>query len=308
MGKISKANLRIAILGPGGVGSLVAALFWRAGYQVVCVGSKRSVDSIGQDGVFINSKVYGEFIAYPSACEELNTVVDVIFVTVKSPYLEDALKRVATCAEHSPAIVSLLNGVGHRELIRRIMGPNLVVGAIGAIEVFLEKNRIVQHLTSMIPHIDIASDSDVSQDEVKSIALALNEVGLSASVLSSENQVIWWKLVRLCAIATMTTFCDSCIGVVRSDAKLRDMMVSIIEEIIQIASEEGVSMQVEDVLNAIDKLPEKLTTSMQRDIKSGLPSEIESIVGGVIRLGNQHKLTSPVLEKAYVSIRQRINS
>ncbi|MFO7648842.1 ketopantoate reductase family protein, partial [Halomonas campaniensis] len=47
-------------------------------------------------------------------------------------------------------------------------------------------------------------------------------------------------------------------------------------------------------LRFIDALPEASTASMQRDIMAGLPSELESQNGAVVRLGRQAGVDTPV--------------
>jgi 2-dehydropantoate 2-reductase len=298
--------MKIGVLGPGAVGSLVAALFWRSGYQVVCVGTHRAVESIRKDGIKVQSAVYGDFVALPDAGQLLLEPVDVLFVAVKSPFLVDALASVANEVSSSTAVVSLLNGLGHREEMRRQLGLHVVVGTIGAVEVALSDTRAVQHRSSMRPHIDIASDRHVAKEMLQRIVLALEGVGLSARIGQSENDVIWRKLVRLCAIGAMTTYSRMPLGRVRSDPALRSSMRRVVDEVTQVALLEGVDVRADQVMRQIDGLPETLTTSLQRDVASGSTSEIEAIVGGVLRLGREHGLLMPTLQSTYSSIWMRL--
>lgn len=299
-------RLKIGILGPGAVGSLIAALYWRAGYPVTCIGTNRAVDSIRLRGIDISSSVYGHFVAFPDAEQSLTEPVDVLFVTVKSPNLVEALSRIRYQLCEKMAVVSLLNGIGHRETIRRMLGPHVAVGTIGAVEVVQEENRLISHRSPMLPHIDIASEEDVAQDLLQSIAFSIGDAGISVSIRDSENEVIWKKLVRLCAIATLTTFSQSPVGQVRYDSILRRMLETIIKELVGVAAAEGVMICASEVLSQIDHLPEGMTTSMQRDICSRAPSELNAIVGGVLGLGKKHGLSIPCLESAYSSIQTQL--
>lgn len=296
----------IGVLGPGAVGGLIAALYWRAGYRVVCIGTSRTVESIAKSGITVRSVVYGDFVSHPEATQLLTSPVDILFVTVKSPFLPEALSRIVDGMGDATAVVSLLNGLGHREAIRRQLGSHVVVGTIGAVEVALSEDGVVQHRSPMRPHIDIASEADVDAQTLRSIMSGIEHVGLSGSIAQSESAVIWNKLVRLCAIATMTTFSQSPLGNVRSNSALREQLETIVNEVAKVAVSEGTDIRADQVMQQIDGLPGTLTTSLQRDVYSGSPSEIEAIVGEVLRLGQKHEFSLPELESAYSSIQERI--
>jgi len=301
-----ESPLTIGVLGPGAVGSLVAALYWRAGHRVVCIGTSRVVESIANSGIRVCSVVYGDFVAHPETTQLLTRPVDILFVTVKSPFLPDALSKVVDGVGEHIAVVSLLNGLGHREVIRHQLGPHVVVGTIGAVEVALSEDRVVQHRSPMRPHIDIASDADIGKEALRSIKSGINDAGLSVSILPSESNVIWNKLVRLCAIATMTTYSQSPVGNVRSTPALRELLESIVKEVTKVAIADGTDIRADQVMQQIDCLPGTLTTSLQRDVHSGASSEIEAIVGEVLRLGKEYGFSLPVLESAYSSIQEQI--
>ena len=299
------ARMEIGILGPGAIGSLLAALLCRSGYHVYCFGSKHAVESIRRNGIKVNSSVFGDFKSHPIPIGCATHTVDILFITVKAPALGAALDSVSGSIGRDTAIVSLLNGIGHRERIRDAFGRKVVVGTIGAVEASLSDDRVVQHRSPMIPHMEIASDSDVSTEKLSSIAAVVRSVGFSATIGNSENEVIWRKLARLSAIATMTAYTQSPVGEIRTDKHSRAQLQSIIEELCRIARTQGVDSSAVDVMHQIDALPEALTTSMQRDISAGRPSEIESILGEPIRLGQSLGIALPTMEHCYSYIKSR---
>lgn len=298
-------HMKIGILGPGAIGGLLAALLCRSGNQVYCFGSGHAVESIQRNGIRVKSGVFGDFQSHPISSVGASFPVDVLFVTVKAPALGAALDSIAGCIGNDTAIVSLLNGMGHRERIRHAFGPKVVVGTIGAVEVSLGDDRVVWHRSPMIPHMEIASDTDVSPEKLSSIVSVVRNAGLSATVGHNENEVIWRKLARLSAIATMTAYTQSPVGEIRTDKQSRARLQAIVEELCQIARAQGVDSSAADVMHQIDALPEALTTSMQRDISAGRPSEIESILGEPIRLGQSLGLSLPTMEHCYSYIRSQ---
>jgi 2-dehydropantoate 2-reductase len=300
--------MKIGILGPGAIGSLLASLFLRVGNRVCCIGTLTAVEAIKNNGILIKSNVFGDFISRPNSSTNPSSVFDLVFVTVKSYELKNSLKKITDCINSDTVIVILLNGIGNREVVRNIYPDKVIVGTIGAIEVSLGEGRIVNHVSPMIPHIEIASDHDVKFEALSNIAALINNAGLSVTIGNNENEVMWRKLIRLCAVATMTAISDLPIGKIRSDNKLRTQLEQIVSELCSIASTQGFSCLMVDVMRQIDALPENMTTSLQRDIKLDKYTEIESILGEPIKLGAKLGLNLPRMKHSYLYLKSKIGN
>ena len=297
---------KLGVLGPGAVGSLLAASLCKSGFDVTCVGSQRASDSILERGICVKSIVFGNFVSYPKCNPSAHSLLDVIFVAVKAPALSASLEQIAPYVGPNTVFVTLLNGIGHRENIRQIFGHRVAVGIIGSVEVSLDEDRTVLHKSKIIPYIEIASDFDVESEVLSSITVILKQCGFSVLIGANENQVIWKKLVRLAAIATLTTYSQKNVGVIRSEIRLRNLLEAIVKELCLVAKSQDVQLLVIEVMQQIDNLPESLTTSLQRDVKSGKVSEFESILGESLRLGKVCGITMPAIEYCYSNILERI--
>jgi 2-dehydropantoate 2-reductase len=302
------SKIKIGVLGPGAVGSFLAASLCKYGFDVSCFGSKRAADSILSNGIRVKSKFFDNFIAYPKCNPSERSLLDVIFIAVKAPALLSSLEQITPNIGPNTVIVPLLNGIGHREKIRQILGHRVAVGVIGSVEVYLDEDRVVIHRSMVAPHIEIASDVDVKSGVLLSISEMLKHCGFSILIGDNENQVIWDKLVRLAAIATLTTYSLKDVGSIRSDGQLRNLLEAIVQELCLIAKSQDVRISTIDVMRQIDNLPDSLTTSLQRDVSSGKVSEIDSILGEALRLGRLHKVTVPTIEYCYSSILAGINT
>jgi 2-dehydropantoate 2-reductase len=54
-------ELTVAILGPGGVGGLLAALLSRAGHRVICLAGEETADTLRTNGIQVRSARFGDF-------------------------------------------------------------------------------------------------------------------------------------------------------------------------------------------------------------------------------------------------------
>src|SRR5579872_1878982 len=108
--------MTVAVLGPGGVGGLLAGVLDRAGIDVVVVARESTAAVIEQDGLRVQSVTFGDFLARPRAVAQLSEPVDALLVATKASGLAGALERVAV----EPGVVlPLLNGLDHIAALRR---------------------------------------------------------------------------------------------------------------------------------------------------------------------------------------------
>ena len=290
--------LRVGVLGPGATGGLLAALLWRKGHFVTCIGNPEASVSIQQNGIAITSGRYGNFVAHPAAVETLRERVDVVFVAVKAPALEPALKRLDAEVCRETIVIPLLNGLGHRELLRNC-GYRVVVGTIGAVEVIQNERRNIDHRSMTAPQIELALGGDISPEQLEALAGVLRQAELDVVLKGSENEAIWSKLCRLAAIAAMTSYAEAPLGQVRGEANLSLLLNEVVAEIAAVAAAEGAIFPAPETMARIAALPATLTTSLQRDLEAGRPSELDAIVGQVLACGRKNGVAMPRLAEVH---------
>ena len=122
--------MRVAVLGPGGVGGLVAGALDHAGTAVVVVARESTAAAIAEEGLRVSSVTLGDFLVRPRVLTRLDEPVDALIVATKASGLAPALERIAA----PPGLVlPLLNGLDHIALMRERVAPGSVIA--GAIRV-----------------------------------------------------------------------------------------------------------------------------------------------------------------------------
>lgn len=296
--------MRIAILGPGAVGGFLAALFWKNKIPVRCIAKPDRVKAIRESGIKVLSATLGDFTAWPEAMEKLSEPVDLIFITVKSIFIAEALEKIDPAAAKNAVIVPLLNGLAHIDVLKSRYGKNAIAGTIGALEVFEEQPGAIKHL-SQGGKIEIASDDLEIKSKLKAIAELVRTIGLEAEIFSTEAEVTWRKLVRLNAIACVTAATGKPIGVLRNDPVWRKKIQGAVAEASAVARLEGVSINAEDVMAQIDKVPGGQLSSLQRDVAQGRPSELEAIPGAILKKCSGYGVACPAIGELYALIKAR---
>jgi 2-dehydropantoate 2-reductase len=282
----------IAILGPGGVGGLLAAALARAGEAVTVVARQATTEVIARDGIQVRSVALGDFHARPAAVvERLEQPVDVLFVATKATGLRDALARIAA----APGIVvPLLNGLDHLALLRERFGPARVVASVIRVESDRPApGRIVQ--TSPGIRVDLAAADPALAQQLPAVVELLSRTGITARVDASESHVMWSKLVRLNALASTTSAFDLPLGAIREDAAKRRALVACVEEGTRVAIADGAGLQAGATLHELETAHPGLGSSMRRDLAAGRVPELDAIQGSVLRGAARHGLACPTV-------------
>jgi 2-dehydropantoate 2-reductase len=285
--------MTIAVLGPGGVGGLVAGALDRDGTPVIVVAREPTAELIDARGLRVSSVRLGDFLAHPRAVARLDEPVDALVVATKATGLREALGRIAA---PSMLVLPLLNGLDHLAVLRERFGEETVVAGTIRVEADRPEAGVVVH-TSRFLRIDMASEYAPAQARMQALAATLTAAGIPARVGQSEAQVMWGKLVRLNALACTTSAFDKLLGEILATPELRAELVGAIEEGCAVAAAEGASIDAAGPLGELSAAHATLGSSMQRDIAAGRPPELDAIPGAVLRAAARHGLECPTIER-----------
>lgn len=288
--------MRFAVLGPGGVGGLLAALLARSGDEVIVLANEETAGVLRRDGLQVESGRFGNFEVAVRAAETLAEPVDAILVTVKATSLDDAVKRVPPNAIGDGLVVPFLNGLDHVDHLRRVYPPEQVVAATIAIETARVRPGVIRH-TSPFASIELAGA------RAGPLAEHLEVAGFDVRIRDDELAMLWDKFAFLAPLALLTTDERAAIGVVR--AARRDDAVAMINEVSAVAAAEGVTVDASAQLRRLDSIPEMMETSMQRDQAAGRPLELDALGGALLRRAVRHNVLVPVTRKVVMNLRAR---
>jgi 2-dehydropantoate 2-reductase len=300
--------MRIAVLGPGGVGGLLAGALERAGEDVTVVARESTAAAIAEDGLRVGSVTLGEFIERPRTTTRLENDVDALIVATKAAGLEAALERI-DCAP--PLVLPLLNGLDHIALLRERFAPETVLAGTIRVEADNPQPGVVMH-TSQFLLVEMASCYESAREGMAQLARVLSDAGVKARgewpiSERSEAQVMWSKLVRLNALACTTSAYDKLLGEIRSTPELRADLVGAIEESCAAGQAEGAEdVNPQKAIDELERAHETLGSSMQRDIAAGRPPEVDAIPGSVLRAAERHGLECPTIERLVAMILARV--
>jgi 2-dehydropantoate 2-reductase len=288
-----------AVLGPGGIGGLVGGVLARAGHEVIFIVRPGRAEA-QPPFVHVDSAIYGQFDAPVRAADRLDQPADVLWITCKATQLGAALTSIPADTVTRATIVPLLNGLDHVTTLRTVFPPDaVIVGMIRTESTLVAPGEIVHggwhvanadsdDVTSLAP-VELAGPGALRQ-RANAAAAELAEAGIPCRVRDSESQVIWQKLAVVAPYALATTAVAGSIGAVRSDAEVLAHLRGAAAEAVDVAIALGVELDREQILRSLERYPDSMRVSMERDLAAGRELELGNVADPVIREGRAHGL------------------
>jgi 2-dehydropantoate 2-reductase len=291
-------NDTVAVLGPGAVGGSLAVRLSNAGLHVVCVAHPEAAGLIALAGLVLESPD-GNFTARVEVVERLAKPVGLLLVTVKAPALGDALERVEPDTVSSGVVVPLLNGLEHMEVLRSRFDGRVAAGSISHYQAY--RAGRVQIVEATVPPVITMASESLPRADVEHAAELLRRGRVDVRVGQNENRVLWHKLARIAPLAAVTSASGRTVGELRNDPDWRPRLDEAIVEACAVAEADGVSLRPASQWAIIDEMADETTTSAARDVVAGRRSELDAIVGAVLRAAERLDVPCPTLTGLAVS-------
>ncbi|MFE2040403.1 ketopantoate reductase family protein [Streptomyces sp. NPDC059477] len=283
----------VAVLGPGGVGGLLAALLARAGHRVICLAGEETAHALRTSGIQVRSARFGDFRARVEADTVLREPVDACLITVKHPALDAALTRVPPEVMGDALLVPFLNGVEHPAALRARYRPDRVAPAAIRVESTRTAPGEITH-GSPFAEIDLTG-TGVPRARLDALAAAFTAAGPAVRVLDDETATLWAKMAFLAPLALLTTRYRVPVGEIRT--RHRAELTALVEETVAVSRACGAPLDPAEAVARYDAFPPATRSSMQRDAEAGRPLELDAIGGALLRAASRHGIPVPVASR-----------
>jgi 2-dehydropantoate 2-reductase len=296
--------MRIGVFGTGAVGAYFGGRLAEAGQEVVFVARGDGLRALRDRGLRVTS-TEGDFTVQPVHASDNPAEVgaaDAILVAVKAWQVPDAARAIAPALGPDTFVVPLQNGVEAPAQLAAVLGPDRVLGGLCRIIAWVESPGVVRH-EGAEPYIGFGELAGGLSPRAERLQQAFSRCrGVTAEALEDVQAELWRKFLFISSVSGLGAVTRAPIGVLRSRPDTRDQLERAMREVLAVARAHGVGLPVdavEETLAFTDSLPAEGTTSMQRDIIAGRPSELESQSGAVVRLGKEKGVGTPVHDSIY---------
>jgi len=299
--------MQIAIYGTGGVGGYFGGRLARAGEKVVFIARGEHLRAIKEKGLRVDSRD-GDFVIQPAtATDSVSDVgpVDLVIVGVKAWQVPEAARAMKPLIGSDTTVLPLQNGVEAATQLVDVLGADRVVGGLCRIVSFVDEPGHIRH-AGFAPSVIIGELDNKRTDRIVAIEQLFKRAGVDITVAPDIQVALWTKFLFIASFSGVGAMANAPAGVLRTDPQWRTQMLRAMEEIYALAHARGINLppnSVDAVMASVNSLPEDATSSMQRDIAAGKPSELESQNGAVVRMAYESGIDAPTHELIYHTLR-----
>ena len=301
--------MRIVIFGSGGVGGYFGGRLAQAGEDVTFIARGEHLRAIQTTGLKVDS-LDGDFLINPArATDSVSEVgeVDLVILGVKAWQVPEAARAIKPIVASETTVLPLQNGVDAVGELIAELGTTPIVGGLCKIVSFVVEPGHIRH-AGFAPSVVIGELDNRRSKRIVAIEETFNRAGLNTKIAGDIQVALWMKFLFIASFSGVGAIANAPAGMLRSDPELRAQMLRAMSEIHELALARNVilpSDAIETVMASVDALPADATSSMQRDIAAGRPSELESQNGAVVRMAREAGITVPTHESIYEALKPR---
>jgi 2-dehydropantoate 2-reductase len=290
--------VRIAVFGTGGVGGYFGGRLAQAGEDVTFIARGEHLQAIREHGLRVES-LKGDFIIQPAQATDDPAqvgVVDVVLLGVKAWQVSDAAQAIRPLIGPGTFVVPLQNGVEAPSQLAEVLGARHVLGGLARLISFKVGPGHIRHAGAE-PTVAFGELDGQPSERVERLRQAFEGAGIAVEAPPDIQVAMWAKFLLVASWGGLGAVTRAPIGVLRSVPETRQMLERAMREILAVAQARGIALSDESLRKAfafLDALPPAGTTSLQRDIAEGKPSELDSWNGAAVRLGREAQVATPL--------------
>jgi len=294
------------------VGGFFGGRLARAGEDVTFIARGEHLRAIKANGLKVDSTA-GDFVIYPAkATDDVSGVgeTDLVILGVKAWQVPEAARALKPIVGPNTTVLPLQNGVEAVSQLVAEFGSANVIGGLCRIVSFVVGPGHIRH-AGFTPSIIIGELNNLRTDRIIRIEEVFKHAGLEITIAPDIQVALWTKFLFIASFSGVGAMANAPAGVIRSDPKWRTQIISAMEEIYTLAHARGINLppdSIDTVMRAVDALPEDATSSMQRDIAAGKPSELDSQNGAVVRMAHETGIEVPTHTLIYETLKPQEES
>jgi 2-dehydropantoate 2-reductase len=300
-------DMKIAVIGAGGVGGFFGGRLAKAGHDVTFIARGKTLEALREHGLRVES-IEGDFDVNPvAATDDPASVgpVDVVLVAVKAWQLGDAARAARPLLGADTVVIPLQNGIDAPEQLSAILPEANVAGGLCAIVSFVMEPGHIRHAGAK-PLVAFGElDGRSSSPRLEALKQAFVDAAIHVEIPPDIRRSMWTKLLFIAPVSAIGALTRVPIGVWRSTEETRALAEAACREIIALAAARGTDLgddAVERTMERFDMLPPESTSSLQRDVMAGLPSELEAQIGAIVRMAREARVAAPVMTTMYACL------
>lgn len=298
--------MNITLFGAGGIGLYFAAVLGRAGHRVTVVGREATVSAAALAPLVLTHddqvlEVPG--ITAVSSATAVPERPDLVIVGVKAWQVSAAAAALEPLVDVDTVILPMQNGVEAPAELAARLGPQ---GVLGCACVVIAKRTAPWAVTRLGPDaaLELGPLSEGYGTVPDHLVRALTEAGIAVTVSEDIEATLWRKLMLISSYGGIGALARQPVGVTATTPQTRELVRAAMFEVLEVAQAQKIALTEADVdrmMTVFETFSPDTTSSMQRDLLAGRPSELEYQSGAVVRFGREFGVPTPIHGCIYAS-------
>ena len=295
--------MKIAIAGIGAVGGYFGGRLAAAGVDTVFIARGKTLEALRSRGLRVDS-INGDFFIDDAHATDKPSevgVVDAIIFSTKAWQTPDAAEQVKPMVGPHTIAVPLQNGMDGPDQLSRAFGREHALGGLCGIVAFSAAPAHIRHV-GIDPFVMFGELDNSKSERVERLQKVFAGAGVKAEVPQDIHRSMWSKFLFIAPMSAVGALTRVPVGVWRTIPETRDIVVRALREMVAVAAARGVDVgadAVDRTLERYDGMPPDSTSSLQRDVMEGKPSELEAQAGAIVRMARESGVQTPVCDQLY---------
>ena len=303
--------MKVAIIGLGAVGGLLAARMANAGHAVSALARGETLARVRERGLIVESA--GERTATRFAVSDDAATLgtqDLVVIALKAPALAAVAPRLAPLLDDSTVVLPAMNGVPWWFMAAALPAepPLASVDPGGQLLALLPMARVlgcVVHLASSCPEpgvvrhgfgerLIVGEPAGGVSLRVEAVCAALASAGFQAEASADVRRELWYKLWGNMTMNPVSALTGAESGAILDDPLVHAFMMRAMAEAALIGERIGcpIAQSGEERMGLARKLG-SFKTSMLQDTLAGRPIELDALVTAVHEIGARVGIATP---------------
>lgn len=291
--------MKIAIAGSGAIGCRFGFMLHEIGIDVILIDKwKEHIEQIRKHGLKVDyhheDRTVKIPIYYP---HEVQEKVDIVVVFTKAMGLAEMLADIRHILGENTKVVSLLNGVGHEDVLKRYVSANNIFLGVTIFTASLAgPGKVILH-GSGTTEIQNFQPGDYETAAAREIVAIFDRAGLNASYSENVKFSIWRKACVNGAMNATCALLDCNLAQFVATDQAESIIREIVKEFVLVASIKDVVLDekemVQYILSSAEKVGEHYPSMHQDLIQNHRYTEVDFLNGAVDKLARNEGIATP---------------
>jgi 2-dehydropantoate 2-reductase len=306
MGIGASEDMKVAVIGAGGVGGYFGGLLARAGHEVTFIARGPHLRAIQDNGLRVESQLDGTFTIPGNATSNTSSVgeQDLVIFTVKMYHNSDAVSAVLPLIGSETVVLTLQNGIDNGEILAETVGEDHVMIGSAYMEGRISEPGVV---TQNGPGIAAFGEMNVGiSRRGENLLQRFQEAGWRVNLHENMPGMLWKKFAYIAGSAAVCAAANCVYEEMRTKPETRQLIRDAIEEVLAVGKARGAPIMPDSLawaMDSLDRFPGQGRASMAKDFTDQRPVELEGLTGTVVRMARELKIPTPANDFLYAILK-----